>query len=358
MATPEINPQTPSASGSQTLAQMIRAKYPDQYSDLDDSTLESKVLAKYPQYSDLPRTQVQGLPQRTIGQAQTGVLPWLRNLEGDIRYGTQTTAPGRALHFLGAQGTSVGSQAKAGEMTASPILGSVRAAEGVGELGTSGQRWQGVKDIAGGALQASQIPLSFLGGPGPQKAIPEVAEQAGAAAYKNIPILGRLFASTARAGENFKDVMGAAKDVPVNLDQSQEPLLRLMDWQRKTQLGPTINKFLNRITSPAKGPLNYGEARDWYTLLGRISADEMSKLPPVVQRDLASTVAALKQDVGAAAETVGKGDQYQSAMQEFAQASRNKQAAKTAVTMAAKYALPAGAGAGAAGYIGKKLSQR
>lgn len=45
------------AEPAQTLAQRIRAKYPNAYNDLDDATLESRILAKHPEYSDLPRTQ-------------------------------------------------------------------------------------------------------------------------------------------------------------------------------------------------------------------------------------------------------------------------------------------------------------
>lgn len=41
----------------QTLAQLIRAKYPNAYNDMDDATLEKNVLAKYPEYSDVPRTE-------------------------------------------------------------------------------------------------------------------------------------------------------------------------------------------------------------------------------------------------------------------------------------------------------------
>ena len=43
----------------QTLAQLIRAKNPGAYDDMDDTTLESKILAKFPQYSDVPRTPAQ-----------------------------------------------------------------------------------------------------------------------------------------------------------------------------------------------------------------------------------------------------------------------------------------------------------
>src|SRR5579864_2499721 len=39
-----------------TLAQAIRSKYPGSYDDLSDSDLEEKILAKYPQYSDMPRS--------------------------------------------------------------------------------------------------------------------------------------------------------------------------------------------------------------------------------------------------------------------------------------------------------------
>ncbi len=44
-------------AGEQTIAQRVRAKYPGQYDDLSDTELETKVLAKYPDYKDLPRTQ-------------------------------------------------------------------------------------------------------------------------------------------------------------------------------------------------------------------------------------------------------------------------------------------------------------
>jgi len=48
------------ADPKQTLAQAIRAKYPDAYKDMSDVDLENSVLAKYPEYSDFPRTQQHG----------------------------------------------------------------------------------------------------------------------------------------------------------------------------------------------------------------------------------------------------------------------------------------------------------
>src|SRR5690348_12898331 len=41
----------------QTLAQSVRAKFPHVYDDLSDTDLEAKILAKHPEYSDMPRTQ-------------------------------------------------------------------------------------------------------------------------------------------------------------------------------------------------------------------------------------------------------------------------------------------------------------
>lgn len=49
MAPPAATPQS-----QQTLAQMVRAKYPGAYDDMPDGILEQRVLAKYPAYHDLP----------------------------------------------------------------------------------------------------------------------------------------------------------------------------------------------------------------------------------------------------------------------------------------------------------------
>lgn len=54
----------------QTLAQLVRSKYPGSYDDMDDATLEKNVLAKYPQYSDLPKTQ-QVSPQASANAVAT-----------------------------------------------------------------------------------------------------------------------------------------------------------------------------------------------------------------------------------------------------------------------------------------------
>ncbi len=52
----------------ETLAQMIRAKYPDAYEDMTDEALEAAIVAKFPEYKDVPRTKTSA--DRTAERAQ------------------------------------------------------------------------------------------------------------------------------------------------------------------------------------------------------------------------------------------------------------------------------------------------
>ena len=124
------------------------------------------------------------------------------------------------------------------------------------------------------------------------------------------------------AGALLQSVASDANQIPVELENSSDAALKLMDWQKKTQLGPTINKFLNRITSPSSGPLTYEEGRDYYQLLGRLSSDETSKLAPTIQRNLAEMVSGLKTDLGNAADQVGRAADYFKGLGDYASASK------------------------------------
>lgn len=170
-------------------------------------------------------------------------------------------------------------------------------------------------------------------------------------------VAGRLSPEAMRtqAGQLLQSVAGDANKIPVQLDNAQPAALRLMDWQGKTQLGPTINKFLNRITKPNSAPLTYAEGRDYYQLLGRLSADEASKLPPAVQRDLAQMVNGFKTDLGNAADVAGRGVDYYKGLKDYSTAMRLQGwydfAKKTLAPIVVKGAAGA-VGAGAAGSIG------
>lgn len=276
---------------------------------------------------------------------------WLRNLENDLRYGGDRTGLGSVLKAMGARGLNMGVSEGVADYMGSPLLGTVHAAQGVAE--TPEHPIKGPLHAVGGVLEAATIPSGFVvpevgeAAPALVKAGAEVAGDAGQAIKNVISPATRA----ANAGVKFKEVMNAAKDVPVQLDNAQPGILRLMDWQKKTQLGPTINKFLNRVTNPNLPQITYAESRDFYTLLGKMSADEMSKLPPAIRYDVTQTVMGLKKDVGAAAEVVGKGEQYSQAMKEFASAKKWENLSDTTKQViwdTARTALLGGAGAAAA----------
>jgi len=156
----------------------------------------------------------------------------------------------------------------------------------------------------------------------------------------------------ARAAGILKSVADDANQVPVQLDNAGDAATRLMNWQGKTNLGSTVNKFLNRITDPQKGPLTYENARDFYQLFGKMSADETTKLAPVIQHDLTQMVVGLKQDIGNAAETVGRAQDYYKGLQDYTTASKYQDFLDSAKDFMVKQGIPAiakGAGVTAGG---------
>lgn len=78
----------------QTLAGMVRAKYPGAYDDLSDQQLETQVKAKFPGvYDDIPTTQAQ--PERPDANAATGFAKGL--LSRPLAY---AVAGGELLHKI------------------------------------------------------------------------------------------------------------------------------------------------------------------------------------------------------------------------------------------------------------------
>ena len=248
----------------------------------------------------------------------------------DIRLGTDKTIVGKGLRAMGARGTSSGNPEAVGEFMASPALGTARAVKGAAEMTQSGKRWQGTKDVVGGAMQAAEIPLAFdVGG----------AAEAGAGA------ISKVIPSTRRAGLGFNEVMAAAKNVPVEIGASGNTALRMREFaDTGAFLPPVVRKFVLRMTDPEKDALTYKEARDFYENATRLSADVRGKMQPQVKRLLGQFVQELKGEIGDAAERVGKRATYESAMREYHRASQLKRAGKKVAKT-----LPYVA-AGAAGY--------
>lgn len=160
--------------------------------------------------------------------------------------------------------------------------------------------------------------------------------------------------SAARAGEKFQDVMGAAKDVVVDTKEIGDAALRIYQLsERGGSMPKAVRDLLKRVTDPAKPGMAYPEARDFASNIGRLSADEMRRLTPVVRREVAQLAAALNRANAEAAKLAGKGAEYKSAMREYARAMQLKDALDIVIKKAKQAALPAAGLGGAAYWFGR-----
>ncbi|MCU1301972.1 MAG: hypothetical protein JWQ87_2256 [Candidatus Sulfotelmatobacter sp.] len=267
------------------------------------------------------------------------VEQWTKNVANDIKYGTDTTGVGTVLKKMGAHGVYQGNSEAVGDFMASLPLGIAKMTQGGAEVAQPGQRWQGTKDVASGAMQAATIPASFVA--------PEAGETAASGLGSALDKINPSAMKEA-AGGILQAVAHDANKVPVALENAGDAALKLMDWQKKTQLGPTLNKFLNRITNPKLGPMTYEEGRDFYSLLSRMSADEQLKMAAPVKFQVQQLTAGLKQDIGNAADQVGRAADYYRGMRDYAKAAKLQDWYDTTKTYLIRGALGA-VGAGAAG---------
>lgn len=150
--------------------------------------------------------------------------------------------------------------------------------------------------------------------------------------------------SKARAGANLAAVEQAAGDVAVNPEGVGQVGLRAMELKDAGGRLPRVaSQLMQRITNPDAGDLTFQEARDFYSNLSRMSANDFNSLNPTMQRQMGLMKDALGKALTAAAETVGKGEQYASGINEYHRAA-----------VAGKYATNAAkvAATGAGGYLG------
>lgn len=264
---------------------------------------------------------------------------WFRDAGNDVRYGTGVTFLGRGLQAMGAKGTNYGNSEAVGDFIGSPVLGTLRAAQGTAELPQSGKTWQGTKDVVGGAAQAATIPSFFMGGP----AVEGTAAATGAAASK-------VFGSVEKAGQLFNEVKAAAGSSPVPVsDEMYTAASRAMDLADTGAKGlpRVISKFMNRVTNPGKTPVLWDEARNFYSNVSRLSANEYASMNPQMQAAVGKFAGAFNDALQATAEAAGKGDEYAQAMQLYARAKSWQRFGSEAwqfVKKAAPYAAGVGAG--------------
>lgn len=93
----------------------------------------------------------------TAGPAPTGIMPWLEDLQRDVKKGTDRTLPGKVMKFLGAKGTDYGAPEAVGDVVipgGSTIQGAAKAAHGVGRV-LQGHPVKGANEVARGFGQAA-----------------------------------------------------------------------------------------------------------------------------------------------------------------------------------------------------------
>jgi hypothetical protein len=160
--------------------------------------------------------------------------------------------------------------------------------------------------------------------------------------------------SAARAGEKFQDVMGAARHVTLELAETGDAALRIMQLaERGASMPMAVRKLLVRMTDPKKGPMAYEEGRDFASTISRLSADEMKRLTPVVKREVANLSVALNKANALAARSVGKGEEFNAAMREYAKAMKLR-STLDAMISGAKKGLPIATAAGAGAWLVNK----
>jgi hypothetical protein len=368
----------------QTLAQRVRAKHPGAYDDMDDVQLEKAVLAKYPEYSDLPRStptpkgwepvnesapgwepvdesegpwtayqkkeegpwtdyqkkpKVQVQTENTISAKPQGVGQWLRDLEGDVRYGGETTLPGRILKKMGAQGLNVGAQGNADTPLQSTPLGPIHALQGVAE--------KKPLKVAQGVLEAAEIPLSFSGPGGPKAA--QMAEKGIAAAAGKVLPKARM----ARAGKMIEEASQVAKEVAVDYTQAGDQALKIQQLASQGNSMPkVIRDFLKRATDPKRPPITFEEAREFYSSASRLSAEEAQRLTPRMKKEVVTFTKTLGKGIQEAADIAGgeAGALYKRGMEIYANAAKWQRRTNALLKTAKKYGPYV-----AAGYAGKEI---
>lgn len=174
--------------------------------------------------------------------------------------------------------------------------------------------------------------------------LPFLKKGATAAAQKVLP-------SAQRAGASLQDIKSTVGSMPINTAAPGNSALELYSQsQRGAVLPKAVRQLVNRLSDPNAPPLTYAEAKDFQSNISRLSANERMNLNPNTARLVGQLNADLKSSLQQAADTAGKGAQFQQAMREYHNAMKLKGYSDAAIAHAWKWAL-----AGAGLYGAKKI---
>lgn len=235
----------------QTLAQMVRAKYPGAYDDMDDAALESAVKAKFPGiYDDLPTSQQ---PKRA--EAQPGVLGTMADLGIGAAKGVGDTVAtlGSLVHKI--PGVSAAVDALYG--TPGVSQASFREAERVTTPSNTAQTiGKGVEQIAEVLIPGSKVAAATRGMRLPARMGAEAVSSAGVSTAQGgdpisagvvgaaVPVIGGALGSRAAtalresAQKKVAQALGAQKERFKAIAEKRAPeiLRRGLSGSRQTLL--------------------------------------------------------------------------------------------------------------------------
>lgn len=224
------------------------------------------------------------------------------------------------------------------EGATSPFVHPLKTLEGVGT---------GVSALLGDEGSADQIvngvksdPAKMLGNMVGGADLGGVAAEAGAPLIAKIP-------NKARAVQTLNEVSQAAHDVPVQMTETDPALQGFRQYVDTGGRGtPVINKLVKRLADEDQGPVNFPEARQFYTNVSRATARPgflrraiESPAMPDMRRNLGSVREGMNADLTNAADSVGMGDKYTQGIREYGNAAKLNHAMKIGGTIATEEAL-------------------
>lgn len=305
------------------LVEKIRAMHPGAYDDMDDATLTKAVLSKYPQYSDLaapPASAAPGAPPKTLDSGEGPIAQGMTTMERKF-----ADMPGQLVSAI-KSGIDHPRSMKQIAQDQTPVSARLAA---MNPIATD----EGSLPMNIGATAANLLPLAIDPAGGGIAESP-VARLAGAA-RDALP-------STARAGAALQNIKSVAGSVPIDTAKVGNSALDLFEQsQRGATLPPAVNKLVRRLAQPDGLPMTYEEAKDFQSNISNLSANEKMNLKPNQVRLLGQLNSDLKASLADAADTVGKGEQFTTAMREYHQAMKLKGYSDAAINAAWKAAIGA-----------------
>jgi hypothetical protein len=165
------------------------------------------------------------------------------------------------------------------------------------------------------------------------------------------PLLAKI-PSMARAGRTLEEIRNQAQNVPVRPVKAWPEIER---FQELTKRGGSTSKPVTQISSrlanmvrlPDQGGFNFPEGRDFYSNISGQSAEDVSRLNPIMRRQMGAIRKAFHQDLTDSAGTIGRGQDYADAVREYARGAQLKKALTTGAKI--------GAGAAGVGIAGKTV---